>query len=70
MILFIGLEFVDSLKYLWGCFRLYEIIDKVGYFIYWFIINGNIGYSFFFLGYIGNGVFLMFIVFYFKKLCI
>ncbi|MDU1594742.1 MAG: phosphatase PAP2 family protein, partial [Staphylococcus lugdunensis] len=68
MILFIGLELVDSLKHLWGRFRPYEITDKAGHFTHWLTINGNTGHSSFPSGHTGNGAFLMFIAFYFKKL--
>ena len=66
MILFIGLELVDSLKHLWGRFRPYEITDKAGHFTHWLTINGNTGHSSFPSGHTGNGAFLMFIAFYFK----
>ena len=68
MILFIGLELVDSLKHLWGRFRPYEITGKAGHFTHWLTINGNTGHSSFPSGHTGNGAFLMFIAFYFKKL--
>ncbi len=67
MILFIGLELVDSLKHLWGRFRPYEITDKAGHFTHWLTINGNTGHSSFPSGHTGNGAFLMFIAFYFKN---
>ena len=68
MILFIGIELVDSLKHLWGRFRPYEITGKAGHFTHWLTINGNTGHSSFPSGHTGNGAFLMFIAFYFKKL--
>ena len=67
MILFIGLELVDSLKHLWGRFRPYEITDKAGHFTHWLTINGNTGHSSFPSGHTGNGAFLMFIAFYLKN---
>ena len=54
MILFIGLELVDSLKHLWGRFRPYEITDKAGHFTHWLTINGNTGHSSFPSGHTGN----------------
>ena len=66
MILFIGIELVDSLKHLWGRFRPYEITGKAGHFTHWLTINGNTGHSSFPSGHTGNGAFLMFIAFYFK----
>ena len=67
MILFIGLELVDSLKHLWGRFRPYEITGKARHFTHWLTINGNTGHSSFPSGHTGNGAFLMFIAFYFKN---
>ena len=68
IVLFIGLELVDSMKELWGRVRPYEIGLKGGQFTNWLTINGNTGHSSFPSGHTGNGAFLMFLAFYFRKL--
>ncbi|UDI78969.1 phosphatase PAP2 family protein [Staphylococcus taiwanensis] len=68
MVLFIGLELVDNMKELWGRVRPYELSDKGAHFTNWLTINGNTGHSSFPSGHTGNGAFLMFLAFYFKKL--
>ncbi|MCJ1662752.1 phosphatase PAP2 family protein [Staphylococcus sp. NRL 16/872] len=68
MVLFVGLELVGNMKELWGRVRPYELTDKASHFTNWLTINGNTGHSSFPSGHTGNGAFLMFLAFYFKKL--